>query len=162
MDLLFDSCDFLPEDGVEARLIGGSAGTLSSISGLGSGEGEGETTERGRVGGCKALDSSTGQQSLVGGAGGVGGGGRDRSAVQRNCWWRREGRELREGAEADERRGGYTTAVERFDGRVLLCPEESYQFLYSVRATPPRGLEGAREADGGAFEEGSHALGQVR
>lgn len=72
---------------------------------------------------------------------------------------------MREGAEADERLGGDTTAVQRFDGRVLLCPEESYQLIYSVRTTPPRDFDGVREAEGagdGAFEEGSHALGQVR
>lgn len=67
------------------------------------------------------------------------------------------------------------TAVERFDGRVLLRPEESHQLMYSVRSRAAAavasstggvgGLAPAEEAPAdegeGRFGEGSHTLGRV-
>eukprot|EP00752_Nemacystus_decipiens_P010921 g9705.t1 len=68
--------------------------------------------------------------------------------------------------------GCLLTAVERFDGRVLLRPEESHQLMYTVRpksaaASLPGGGEGlatageTRAEGEGGFGEGSHTLGRV-
>lgn len=136
MDILLDSCDFIPEQGVSAHLAGGGVENLSLT--------------RATLGEAAAR---RGEPS-------------DRIS-RRKCWWRGD---QASGGEDEEMEGGVPsaecrmTAVERFDGRVLLCPEESYQLMYAVRAEGIGGFDAAGKAgtDGErSFGEGRHTLGQV-
>ncbi len=158
MDLLLDSCDFVPEAGVEASLVGGGGDPLAASPRSEPQEEEEEAEGEGQ------------------GGGGAGAGRRRR----RDRWWRGTGAGGEGGGD-----GCLLTAAERFDGRVLLRPEESHQLMYSVRrkseaaaAAPPpllppteagdsagagagAGGGDAEEDEDGGFGEGSHALGRV-
>lgn len=205
MDLLLDSCDFVPEDGVSASLIGGGGRDGGDAAPPSSWAMEGgRQTEVGEEGGRRALAGGAGAEGNLERAAAAGGGAGTR---RRDRWWRGgvRGRDgvsplageiagtgsgRRRGAEDDDRDVEDVTAVERFDGRVLLRPEETHQLIYSVRpnkvaittatiltstlgGAPGEGFdgpaaaeeEGEREDGGGegegGFGEGSHTLGQV-
>ncbi|CAM9331025.1 unnamed protein product [Ectocarpus fasciculatus] len=167
MDLLLESCHFVPEGGVEASLLGGGEGG-DPLAASPCDEDNGIAYTAGEGG----VRTSTATAK----------GGR-----RRDRWWRAGG-----GNERGPSPGGgagtggraqphedrcLLTAVERFDGRVLLRPEEGHQLMYCVRpkgeTTPPSpGKEGSLGAVGGAaragsdvgeggFGEGSHTLGRV-
>lgn len=167
MDLLLESCHFVPEGGVEASLLGGGEGG-DPLAASPCDE-DNETAYTAGEGGVRTSTATA-----------KGGRRRDR-------WWRAGG-----GNERGPSPGGgagtggrapphedrcLLTAVERFDGRVLLRPEEGHQLMYSVRpkgeTTPPSpGKEGSLGAVGdaaragsdvgeGGFGEGSHTLGRV-
>lgn len=151
MDLLLDSCDFVPEAGVEASLIGGGGGGDPLAASPRSEPQEEEEAEGEGQGGVGEAPPPP----LVAGA--AAGTGRRR---RRDRWWR--GREGDGGGGGGGRDGCLLTAVERFDGRVLLRPEESHQLMYSVRRkTAGAGGRDAEEDEDGGFGEGTHTLGRV-
>lgn len=160
MDLLLESCHFIPEGGVEASLLGGGDG--------------------GDPLAASPWDEDNETADTAGDEGA-------RPPRRRDRWWRGgagngRGPSPGEGVGAEGKAPPHEdhcllTAVERFDGRVLLRPEEGHQLMYSVRrkeeTTPlPPGKEGSVGAVGGAartggdageggFGEGSHTLGRV-
>lgn len=84
-----------------------------------------------------------------------------------------KGKKTMERAEAGMERNGspssLMTAVDRFDRGVLLCPEDTYQLVYSIGSLK-KTVSGEEEGGGGGegtavdegeFEEGVHTLGQV-
>lgn len=96
-------------------------------------------------------------------------------------WWQGHEEEWeKEGTRTKERDEHFLTAVDRFDRGVLLCPDESYQLVYSIvslkgNKRPGEDRDGLGEgseniggaaesvaAEEGGFEEGVHRLGQVR
>eukprot|EP00903_Cladosiphon_okamuranus_P010481 g9916.t1 len=173
MDLLLDSCNFIPEGGVEASLIGGGRGgdALSASPRFVEDEEDGDDPEA--AGAPRTTQISPGT-----GAGGGGPGTSAASRRRRDRWWRSAAGGGVEGDVAGRRAaadGCLLTAVERFDGRVLLRPEESHQLMYSVRpregaaagaAVSSRGgSDGAapeEQGGEGGFGEGSHTLGRVK
>ncbi|CAN0520037.1 unnamed protein product, partial [Ectocarpus sp. 8 AP-2014] len=183
MDLLLESCRFIPEGGVEASLLGGGEGGDPLAASPWDEDNEtADTAGDGRA------------QPPLQGEGEAGSGGVRTStattkwARRRDRWWKGGGGNGRGpspggGAAAEGKAPPHDdrcllTAVERFDGRVLLRPEEGHQLMYSVRpkeetTPPPPGKEGYLDAVGGAaraggdagvggFGEGSHTLGRVQ
>lgn len=187
MDLLLDSCDFIPEGGVEASLIGGGRGgnALAASPRDEEGEEDEDDPEQEAVGAPRKRQLSPGRGARGGGSDTAAVGAAVAGARRRDRWWRSaggggEGGEVGgRGVAAD---GCVLTAVERFDGRVLLRPEESHQLMYSVRpkaaaaaaaaSSSGGGVDGLAPAEtsteeepaggeGGGFGEGSHTLGRV-
>lgn len=152
MDLLLESCDFIPERGVVASLIGAGIGGRAAT--LNEGVADAKATHQtapAKIKTPQVVAKQTGEEVA----------GRKPT---RNIWWRGDGKGLGEGIERDGHPSvEFMTAVERFDGRVLLRPQESHQLMYSVRAAIPAGFDGVEHVVGErGFGEGSHTLGQVR
>ncbi|CAM9665395.1 unnamed protein product [Ectocarpus sp. 12 AP-2014] len=130
MDLLLESCHFIPEGGVEASLLGGGEG--GDPLAASPRDEDNETADTAEDGGARP--------PLQGGEAGSGGirtsAATAKGARRRDRWWRGGGGNERgqspgrgAGAEGktpldDDR--CMLTAVERFDGRVLLRPEEGH------------------------------------
>ncbi|CAM9429438.1 unnamed protein product, partial [Ectocarpus sp. 13 AM-2016] len=181
MDLLLESCHFIPEGGVEASLLGGGEG--GDPLAASPRDEDNETADTAGDGGARPP-----LQGEEAGSGGIRtSAATAKGARRRDRWWRAGGVNGRgpspgRGAGAEGKTPLHDdrcmlTAVERFDGRVLLRPEEGHQIMYSVRpkeetTPPPLGKERSLDAVGGAaraggdegeggFGEGSHTLGWV-
>ena len=155
MDLLLESCEFLPEKGVAASVLGAGARALRETA-------NNRTTSRSQPATRRpaAGKQSEGFHFAAPGTAEASG----HHPRNGTCWWK-AGDGEGEGIEGNLSPVDRTTAVERFDGRILLCPQESYQLMYAIRASGVAGVgRGSAESlsrDGG-FEEGTHTLGQVR
>lgn len=136
MDLLLESCEFVPENGVVASVLGGGVRALPHKAST-------------RI--SSSRSKQMGRADDLAASGGIPGKPGSR-------WWCTEGGGEGEGMDGDRSPVDNATAVERFDERVLLCPDESYQLTYAIKASASAS---DAESQGGAFEEGSHTLGQV-
>lgn len=133
MDLLLESCEFVPENGVVASVLGGGVRALPDKVNT-------------RI--PWSQSKQMGKVADLDGSGGIPG--------KPGSRWCTEGGGVGKGMGGDRSPVNHATAVERYDERVLLCPDESYQLTYAIKA-----LVSDAGSEGREFEEGSHTLGQV-